>query len=199
MEIFLITNLKFWYTIAVIFILGRVIYYVNNGKREYLFTYFMLAAIIFLVCILVSRVELGLGFAIGIFAIFGIIRYRTNPIPIREMTYIFLSAGIAAKNSLIPLDQPFYKILTTDLSLLLLAGLLEYFLFRAKTKTKDLVYSNLELIHPEKRDLLYQDLQMKYGIKDIEKIKIGKIDEVKSSVRLLIYFRDSDGSNLQEE
>ena len=199
MDLFLITIGKFWYTIAVIFILGRVIYYRNRGKREYLFTYFMLAATIFLVCIMISRIEIGLGFAIGIFAVFGVIRYRTKSIPIREMTYVFLSAGIAAKNSLMPMDFEFYRILTTDLFILLLAGLLEYFLFRSRVSTKELAYSKLELIHPDKRDLLYNDLKLKYGISEIVKIQIGKIDEVKSSVRLLIYYRDSDDTNLEEE
>ncbi len=199
MDMFIQTLIKFWYTIAIVFIMVRFFYYGNKGKKEYLFTCTLLAAIISLICILISQVELSLGFAIGIFAIFGIIRYRTIPISPREMTYIFLSAGIAAKNTLAPQDLEFYKILASDVSLLLLAGLLEYFLFRKKLSIKPMVYNNLELIHPDKRHELFQDLNQRYGISEIEKIKVGKIDTVKTSVQLRIYFKDSGDNNFNDE
>ena len=199
MEQFISTMSKFWYTIAIVFIMVRFLYYANKGKKEYLFTCILLAAMISLICILISRVELSLGFAIGIFALFGIIRYRTTPIFPREMIYIFLSAGIAAKNNLAPQDIEFYKILASDISLLLLAGLLEYFLIRDKLSIKTMVYNKLELIHPDKRHQLFQDLNQKYGISEIEKIKVGKIDNVKKSVRLLIYFKDSGDNHFNDE
>ncbi len=199
MELDIFSLIKFWYTVAIVFIMSRFLYYANKGKKEYLFTCILLSAMISLICILVSRVELSLGFAIGIFALFGIIRYRTTPISPREMTYIFLSAGIAAKNTLAPQDMEFYKILASDVSLLLLAGLLEYFLFREKLSIKIMVYNNLKLIHPEKRHELFQDLNKRYGISGIEKIKVGKIDNVKNSVRLLIYFKDSGDNNFYDE
>ncbi len=199
MNLFIITMLKFWYTIAIVFIMGRFLYYSNNGKKEYLFTYLLLAAIIAFICILIKRVDLSLGFALGIFAIFSIIRYRTTPISPREMTYIFLSAGIAAKNTLVPDEIEFYRVMATDASLLLIAGLLEYFLFRQNLSTKELVYNNLQLIHPDRREELKNDLSQRYGISDIEKIKVGKIDSVKNSVRLLVYFRDYGDNNITDE
>jgi hypothetical protein len=199
MELDLNSLIKFWYTVTIVFIMSRFLYYANNGKKEYLFTCTLLAAMISLICILVSRVELSLGFAIGIFALFGIIRYRTTPISPREMTYIFLSAGIAAKNSLAPQDLEFYKLLASDVSLLLIAGLLEYFLFKEKLSSKIMVYNNLDLIHPDKHPELIQDLNKRYGISGIEKIKVGKIDNVKNSVRLLIHFKDSGDNNFNDE
>ena len=191
--------IEFWYTIAIVFILGRFLYYTNNGRKEFLFTYVLLAAVIFLICVLVKSVELSLGFAIGIFAIFGILRYRTVPISPREMTYIFLCAGIAAKNALVPNDIEFYKILVTDGSLLLLTGGLEYFLFRKEYDSKSLTYNNLELIHPDRREELIRDLDQRYGIKKIDKVKVGKIDSVKNSVRLQIHFRDTGDNNFKDE
>ena len=199
MDLFISPLIKFWYTVAIVFIMVRFLYYANKGKKEYLFTCTLIAAIISLICILISQVELSLGFAIGIFALFGIIRYRTTPISPREMIYIFLSAGIAAKNNLAPQDMEFYKILASDVSLLLLAGLLEYFLIRDKLSIKTMVYNKLELIHPDKRHQLFQDLNQKYGISEIEKIKVGKIDNVKKSVRLLIYFKDSGDNHFNDE
>jgi hypothetical protein len=195
-----VTNLLiFWYNVSIVFIMGRFLYYSNKGKKEYLFTYILLAAVISLLCMLIKRAELSLGFAIGIFAIFGIIRYRTIPISPREMTYIFMSAGIAAKNTLVPEDIGFYKLLVSDVSLLIITGLLEYFLFREKISIKVLVYNNLELIHPDKRTELYDDLDSKYGIEEIEKIKVGKIDTVKNSVRLQIHFKDSGNNNFTDD
>ena len=199
MDLFISPLIKFWYTVAIVFIMVRFLYYANKGKKEYLFTCTLIAAIISLICILISQVELSLGFAIGIFALFGIIRFRTTSISPREMTYIFLSAGIAAKNTLAPQDMEFYKILASDVSLLLLAGLLEYFLFREKFSTKIMVYNNLKLIHPDKRHELIQDLNQRYGISEIEKIKVGKIDIVKKSVRLLVYFKDTGDNNFNDE
>jgi hypothetical protein len=199
MDIFVYNMLIFWYNIAIIFIMGRFLYYTNKGKKEYLFTYLLLAAIISFLCMLVQGADLSLGFAIGIFAIFGIIRYRTTPISPREMTYIFLSAGIAAKNTLVHMDLEFYKLLVTDISILLIAGLLEYFLFREKKDIKYIAYDNLELIHPERREELFKDLDSRYGIREIHKIKTGKIDAIKNSVRLQIFFHDSADENFSDE
>lgn len=200
MELLITNIIKFWYTIAVIFILGRFLYYRNNGKKDYLFTFLLLAAVIFLICRLISRVDLSLGFAIGIFAIFGVIRYRTTPISPREMTYIFLSSGIAAKNALISsYDLEVLVILITDFSLILLVALSEYFLFRKKLSSKMIVYDHPELIHPEKRDELYQDLNRRYGISEIQKIKVGKIDSLKNSVRLIVSFKDPGEDHFEDE
>jgi len=82
-NLFISPLIKFWYTVAIVFIMGRFLYYANKGKKEYLFTCTLIAAIISLICILVSQVELSIGFAIGIFALFGTIRYRTTPISTR--------------------------------------------------------------------------------------------------------------------
>jgi hypothetical protein len=199
MHPFTFSLLKFWYSVGVVFLMARFLYYVNRGKKEYLFTCTLLAAMVSLLCLLISRVELSLGFAIGIFALFGIIRYRTIPILPREMTYLFLSAGIAAKNALAPVDLEWYRLLLSDFSLLLIAGLLEYFLFRKKISIKSITYNNLDLIHPDRRPELMEDLDQRFGLREIEKIKVGKIDAVKNSVRLQVHFKDVAEENFEEE
>ncbi len=199
MELFIAAFTKFWYIMLVVFLLGRFIYYPNKGKREFLFTYLMLAAIIAILCILISRIDFSIGFALGIFAVFSIIRYRTVPISPREMTYIFLAAGIAAKNALVPDDIDLYKILVTDASILLIAGVSEYFLFKKKLSTKLVIYDNLNLIHPNKHQELMDDLDLRFGITGVENIKIGRIDAIKNSARLLIVFRDPDDRNFGDD
>lgn len=138
---------------------------------------------------------MSFGFALGIFAIFSLIRYRTAPISAREMTYIFLSVGIAAKNHLAPMEMEFFKFVVTDGIILLFAGLAEYFLFRDKYVTKTLVYNNLENIHPDKRKTLLDDLSVRFGIRDVKKVKIGRIDMSKNSATLLVTFKDPTDSN----
>ena len=199
MSLLLEAVIGFWYIMLVVFILGRVIYYPNNGKPEFLFTFLMLAAIIAILCTLISRVEFGLGFALGIFAVFSIIRYRTVPISPREMTYIFLAGGIAAKNALSQDEVDFFRILLTDVFILAIAWVSEYFLFRKHTITKLIVYDNLNLIHPSKRELLESDLEQRFGISNIKTIRVGKIDAVKNAVRMMVRFSDDTDSNYQED
>lgn len=199
MDATLLLNLtKFWYTLAFVFILSRVLYYRYNGKREILFTYILLSSIIAFLCILISRVEISLGFALGIFAIFGIIRYRTTQVSPREMTYLFLCTGTAAKNMLAPENMEFYRLIYSDVSLLLIAAVAEYFLFRKVSFTKHIVYNNLDLIHPDKRDELKRDLQKRFGIPNIEKVKVGDINTAKKSANLTVYFQDKGGQNYIE-
>jgi hypothetical protein len=191
---------KFGYTLAVIFILSRYIYYPNKGKSEYLFTFILMSTTIYFICLLVQRAELTLGFALGIFAVFGIIRYRTAPIYPREMTYIFMCAGIAAKNSLLSYDyQSFDRVLISDIILLLLAGLLEYFLLRGKSLiNKKIVFNQLDLIHPDKRVELMQELDNSFGIKDIKKIKVGKINVSQNTANLNVSFLDKNDDHIPD-
>lgn len=199
MDIFFTTILEFWYIMLVVFILGRFIYYPNKGKREFLFTYQLLAAIISILCILISRVDFGIGFALGIFAVFSIVRYRTEPISPREMTYIFLAAGIAAKNSLV-MDEIFFpKMILADVFILVTAWVAEYFLFRNKPTTKLVIYDKLELIHPDKRQELTDDLNQRFGISGVEKIQVGRVDAIKNSARLLIAYQDPDDNNFDDK
>lgn len=195
MEEFISILIRYWYTMLIVFLIARLLYYRYNGKKEILFTLILLSAIIALLCILISRVEISLGFALGIFAIFGIIRYRTVQVSPREMTYLFLCAGTAAKNILAPFDIEFYKLIVTDVSILLLASVAEYFLFRGNLVTKNIVYNNLDLIHPDKRTVLKDDLNKRFGLTEIIEIKVGDINVAKKFAKLLVSFKDSNGNN----
>ncbi len=195
MDTLLPTLLKFVYTLLVVFVLARFLYYPGKGQKEYLFTYVLLAAIIAELCILISRVEMSFGFALGIFAIFSLIRYRTAPISPREMTYIFLSVGIAAKNHLAPLNIEFYKLMITDGIILLIAAIAEKLLFRDPGMVKTVIYDNLENIHPGKKEALLSDLQERFGISDVQKVTIEKIDAPKNAVTMNVEFIPSENSN----
>ena len=190
--------LAFFYTILIVFIIARYLYYRNNGKTDFLFALILLAAIVFQICILLVRVPIELGFAIGLFAIFGIIRYRTIPIKVREMTYLFVCIGIAAKNALIIFQTEGYKILVSDLLIMGLIALLEFSSFKRSAQVKTILYTKLELVHEDKRPELVADLQASFGIRNIEKVKVGKIDAFKQTAQLKVFFHDTEDLNFNE-
>lgn len=199
MEYFSLFLIRFSYTMGVVFILARFMYYPRGGRKDFLLTYMLIAAIISELCIMINRVEMSFGFALGIFAIFSLVRYRTASLQPRELTYIFLIVGIAAKNHLVPEDFEFIRIVISDMFILLLAGLTEYFLFAKKESTKIIVYNNLDLIHPDRRTDLLADLNKKYGIANVTSVKTGKIDIPKNTVRLQVIFEDKNGSNFDDD
>ena len=100
MEDFWKLIIKGSFNLLITTIIIRYIYYPVTRNKDYLFTYFLISLTVFVLCFLLDNVKLELGFALGLFAIFGIIRYRTDPIPIKEMTYLFLVIGISVINAL---------------------------------------------------------------------------------------------------
>lgn len=199
MSFFIESLIRFSYSLAIIFLMSRWLYYPFRGKREFVLSHVMMSAMVFLMCILIKRVDLGVGFAIGIFAIFGIIRYRTQPIPVREMTYLFLAVGIAAKNALMPIDVEEYKLLTTDVLVLVITAGMELLFIRSHTRNKRVVYTNLELVKPSKREELLADLKNEFGIDQVKKIRLGKIDMSKHLVHLDVTFIDTSDSHATED
>ena len=191
--------IDFVYTVLVVVIIAGLLYYRNNGKKTFVFTYILVSAIVFQLCLMLVRVPMELGFAIGLFAIFGIIRYRTISINPREMTYLLVSASIAAKNALAIDHVGYYKIVVSDLLLLVVIILLELLLFKKRIMTKSIVYNKLELIHEDVRPQLISDLETSFGIKNIEKVKVGKIDTIKQSAQLKVFFQDTEDQNFSEE
>jgi hypothetical protein len=179
---------RYWYTIIVVFVIARFLYYPHNGKREFLFAYILLSAIIAMLCVLISRVEISLGFALGIFAIFNIISFRAATVSPREMTYLFICSGVAAKNILAPEEMSFYRLLVSDFTVMIIIVIAEYALFRNNRSTKTIIYQNLELIHPNKWNELESDLNQKYGISGIQDIKVGEINEAKKFTKLTVDF-----------
>jgi len=191
--------IDFVYTVLVVVIIAGLLYYRNNGKKTFVFTYILVSAVVFQLCLMLVRVPMELGFAIGLFAIFGIIRYRTISINPREMTYLLVSASIAAKNALAIDHVGYYKIVVSDLLLLVVIILLELLLFKKRIMTKSIVYNKLELIHEDVRPQLISDLETSFGIKNIEKVKVGKIDTIKQSAQLKVFFQDTEDQNFSEE
>jgi len=183
------------FNLLVVLYLVRYLYYKNTPRKDYLFTYILISQVIFFILFLLENVNVQMGFALGLFAIFGIIRYRTRQIPIREMTYLFLVIGITVINSLANRKVSYAELLLTNIAVVVLTYLLEkVFLLKHETK-REIIYENVELIKPQHRTALLEDLERRTGLK-INRVEIGRIDYLRDSVRLFIYFFQKDGWTL---
>ena len=192
--------IRFSLNMVVILILIRWLYYSTTRRKDYLFTFILIACVIFLLCYLLANVKLQLGFALGLFAIFGIIRYRTNAMPIREMTYLFLVIGISIINSLADTKTSVAEVLFTNLIILFFTfGFEKLWLLRHET-SRLINYEKIDLIKPEKHNELIADLQLRTGIQKIDRIEIGKIDFLKDTCLITIYYEEnSKNMNIEGE
>jgi len=195
---FLELLLRFLLNTVVIMILIRWLYYSTTRRKDYLFTYILIATIVFLLCFLLESVKLQIGFALGLFAIFGIIRYRTNAMPIKEMTYLFLIIGISVINSLTSSDTSLTDLLFSNLVIVLITFGLEKLWLLKHESSKLIIYEKINLIKPEKKAELYADLSERTGIKKINRVETGKIDFLRDTCELTVYFYASDPENRHE-
>lgn len=203
-ELFSFTGLpelliRFGINIAVIIILVRWLYYTTTRRKDYLFTYILISSVVFLLCYLLESVSLQIGFALGLFAIFGIIRYRTNPMPIKEMTYLFLVIGVSVINALTA-GTSLFEILFANIAVILITFGLEKMWLLRHISSKTIVYEKINLIVPEKYDEMIADLRLRTGIQDIKKVEIGAINFLKDTCRMIIYYEDKGRSvNLADQ
>jgi hypothetical protein len=143
---------------------------------------------------LLENVGVEIGFALGLFAIFGMLRYRTQQIPIREMTYLFLVIGVSVINSLANRRVSYAELLLTNAAIVLVTYLLEK-VFLLKTESKKLVfYEKIELIKPEMRAELIADLEERTGL-TIHRVDIERIDYLRDAARIYIYYYEKDWRN----
>ena len=125
--------------------------------------------------------------ALGLFAIFGIIRYRTNPVPIKEMTYLFVIIGVSVINSLANQKMSYAEIVCANIIIVTTIYIIERVWFRENTLSKTIVYEKIENIKPEMHDVLVQDLEERTGLK-ITEVEIGKIDFLKDTTSITIKY-----------
>ena len=154
--------------------------------------------IIFIVCILLSQIPVELGFALGLFAVFSIIRFRSIQVTPRELTYLLVSLGFAIMNALADRELHFIRLIASNLLVLLVVGTAEYLLFRTGKIVKSITYDRLDLIGDERRAELEEDLQNRFGISNVKLIQIGNIEVSKKRVELKITFIDKIGNNFQD-
>ena len=175
-----------------IFILVRLIYFKANKKSDLNFTFYMFNIVIFFICFLLNKVELSLGAAFGLFAVFGMLRYRTEDISIKDMTYLFLVIAIGLitsvtkiKNTDDGIEYLFMAAINTII--LAIAFVLESNIFSKKEQVKLIVYEKINLINNQNQAELLADLKQRTGL-NIHRLIISKIDFMNDSALIKVYF-----------
>ena len=187
--------MRFALNMGVIMILIRWLYYSTTRRKDYLFTYVLISTIVFLLCFMLESVKLQIGFALGLFAIFGIIRYRTSSMPIKEMTYLFMVIGISVINALTSTKTSLVDLLFANAAIVAITYGLEKVWLLKHEASKTILYEKIELIKPEKYSELIKDLQERTGIRKINRIETGKIDFLKDTCTLTIFY---DSKNVEQ-
>lgn len=178
---------RFVINIFFLTIIIRYLYYESSKRKDYVFTYYMIAIIVFFLCFTLKKLELDLGMALGLFAIFGIIRYRTNPIQIKEMTYLFVIIGISVINSLANKKMSYAELLLANTIVVLSLYIIEKIWLLKQETIQKIIYNNIENTKPQNRVALKEDLEERTGLK-INRIEIGNINFAMESVVLMIYY-----------
>ncbi len=172
-------------------ILIRYLYYPIAKRKDYLFTYYLIGLITFFLCFGLKKLDIDTGMGLGLFAIFGIIRYRTDAIQIKEMTYLFLVIGISVVNSLASKQISVAEMAVINLTVVAITYSLEY-LFLVKHETrKTIVYEKIDLIVPGRHKEMMADLQERTGLQ-INRFEIGKINFLNDTAQVRIFFYSED-------
>ncbi len=182
---------RFAIHISVVLIIARLIYYPVQKRKDYLFTYVAISVTVFFLCFLLENVKLELGFALGLFAVFGIIRYRTDPIPIKEMTYLFIIIGLSVINALANKKISYAELALTNVAVMAAAYGMEHLFLLKHEVRKNIVYEKINLIKPEKRAELIADLTERTGL-NISRVEIGKIDFLRDTANVRIFFYEDE-------
>ena len=178
---------KFSIDLLFLFIIVRVIYYRIKDEKDYVFTFFMFNILTFFICYLLRKVPMEMGFALGLFAVFGILRYRTEAIPIRQMTYLFIVIGLSMINSLANKSISWLEILLANAIITIITYLIDRVWFSTIELTKTILYEKIELIKPENEQELIEDLKQRTGLQ-IVAVKIDKVDFLRDTAQIKIYY-----------
>lgn len=179
---------RFILNLLVVGTLIHVFYYPKSKRRDYYFTFMLVNLCIFVLIFLLGSVKIKVGFALGIFAIFGIIRYRTETLPVREMTYLFAITALSVINALAPCS---WTLLVVDVIILIFTWILESEKGLEHTSCKLVLYDKIDLVVPEKYEEMLEDLRKRTGLK-IVRVEVGHIDFIKDAAMLKVFYESAD-------
>lgn len=193
--------IRFFINLIVVSIVARKFYYPRSHRRDYMFIFILMAMSIFLLVSLMDGGGMQLGAAMGLFAIFGIMRFRTEAVPIREMTYLFMLIALSVINALAHGDYHpkadywdgvgIVTILFVNIVFIVMAWLFESTRVLGQDCSRIIKYDNVTLVTPEKRAELKADLEKRTGLK-INRIEIGMLDFLKDSALIRIFYDDPE-------
>jgi hypothetical protein len=183
---FLGIMVRFVINLIFLFILVKVVYYRYSRKEMFLFAFFLMGIMIFFIGSILNAVFLEIGMAVGLFAIFTILRLRTTNVSIKDMAYMFTTIGLSVINSLKMVGFPLLGIVIINVIIIVSTYLLEEFLEKNSSESFSIVYRNLDLLRTNKKQRLLKDISELTG-KDVIKVKVRRVD-YRSEVALLDIF-----------
>ena len=184
---------RFFFNLIVGLVIVRGFYYRKSRRREYLVTLLIFSATMFLLIYCMGNVKLQIGLTLGLFAIFGMIRYRTETIPVREMTYLFVIIGISVINGL-ALELSYTELVASNLFIILLLWALDGRKCTRLVSVKTVQYDRIELITPQRRSELVKDLEDRLGVKVLS-VEIGGVDFLKDSAIVKVHYEVPAGES----
>lgn len=179
---------RFLFNSLFIFIIIACLYYPKSRKREYFFTFAVISVSIFMLIYLLGSVKIKIGFALGLFAIFGIIRYRTESMSVREMTYLFAIIAVSVINAL-TVTLSYGELILTNCIFLAVIYLCERLPFASSVAEKYVIYDRIELIPPARHDDLISDLESRLGFPIID-VSVGAVDFLKDTAMLKVFYKE---------
>ena len=182
--------IRFGFNLSIAFIIIKLIYQRDRANNlDFVFTYFMFNSLIFFFAFLLSSITINMGFAFGLFAVFAILRYRTDPIPIKEMTYLFIVITIGVINALSGNEVPYTVLLFTNITLVVLTYFLETYWQKNLLIRMTVEYEKIENIKPENRDALLADLKERTGL-NIQSLEFRRMNFLRDTARIRIYYKE---------
>lgn len=186
-------GLNLLFTAAVV----RFVYYRLYRNRDYVFTYFLINLVTFSLAYLLSNVRIELGFALGLFAVFGILRYRTEAIKVRNLTYLFVVIGIALLNALANGGITLAELLIANVVIVGTVTVLEAAPSSGRKESRLVHYDRLDLLSPADAASLLEDLRKRTHL-PVERFEIGDVDLLRDSALITIYYRsESPGRDVE--
>ncbi len=169
----------------------RYIYFSRYHRTEYMFTYLLFNILIFFICSFLQNAKLSIGFGFGLFAVFGIIRYRTMTVSIREMTYLFIVIALALLNALADIHIGLLTILLTNIIIVAATYILERQFLLETSVMKVLAYERLDLLTQANYPALLKDLRQKTGL-DVRKVTLQEVDALQKTATLKVVYKDPE-------
>ena len=180
---------RFGFNLSIAFIIIKLIYYRDHNNNDFVFTYFMFNSLIFFFASILGGMTVNIGFAFGLFAVFAILRYRTDPIPIKEMTYLFIVITVGVINALSSSEVSYAELLFTNIALVGLTYFLETYWQNNLLVPRTVEYEIIENIKPENHEKLLLDLEDRTGL-SIKHFEIGRVNFLRDTVQIRIYSKD---------
>jgi hypothetical protein len=168
-------------------IIIRLIYYPYSKRKDFVFTYYLISLIVFFLCFALKKFEMDLGMALGLFAIFGILRYRTDAISQKEVTYLFVVIGISVINALANKKMSYAEIMGVNVIIVVVLVLIERYWSLKQEESKSIIYENIENIKPENYAILKSDLENRTGL-IINRITIGEVNFLRDTAKVTIFY-----------